>query len=206
MFGFNHHKSNDSVEVPKSPLEQLPLLKPGDAVDLWGVGNRVVTTRLDCRETVGNETYNWTWWFLDDQSILEVSADGQFHYARHEIAHQGASLYQTLVAQDGALVRFEERVRDETVARRPVHVTIGETEYRIASTGTFTVVSRLGEQPKPVPWQGIGNRAEDNVYFSLVQSDDENAVILGIWTNHVCLSFGTSIDETSVTEVFRRSQ
>ncbi|HEX5415193.1 MAG TPA: hypothetical protein VFZ25_05970 [Chloroflexota bacterium] len=203
MFGFNHKEPGDDIELPKSPLEQLPLLKPGDAVAFWGAGNRVVTTRLDCQETVNDETYNWTWWFLDDQSILEVSLDGQFHYTNHEIAHQGGSLYQTLVAQDGALVHFEERVRDETVADRPVHVTLGEHEYRVASTGTFTVVNRQGPAPRPIPWQGIGNRADDNVYFSLVRSDDENAVALGIWTNHVCLSYGTPIDDTSITEVFR---
>ena len=205
MFGFKNGKSEPGDVGSKSPLEQLTDLKPGDIIDLWEVGSLVVKTRLDCEETVGDRTYSWTWWFLDDKSILEVSADGHFRYVRHEIEHQGSALYQTLVAQDGILVRFEERVRDESVDRRPVHLTVGEREFRVTNTGTFRVVNRQGDSPPLLPWHGIGNRADDNVYFSLVESADEDSVVLGIWTDHVCLSYGAPLDETTLTAIYPRA-
>lgn len=195
--------SRDDALNPASNLAGLGDLLPGDSVELWGSGALVVKTALICREVVEDETTSWRWLFLDDGSLLEASPDGYFWYQRHQVVKQGTGLYEELVAQDGALVRFEERVREAASGRRPVHVTIDGTEYRVASTGTVSV-QRLGEDCRLLPWQTFSNDPDDNVYFGLVQTADEAQVGLGLWTQHVCLSFGRELTETDVTAVYRQ--
>ena len=186
-----------------SNLAQLGVLSPGDAVDFWEGGSLVVKSVLICQEIVDGETYAWRWAFLDDGSLLEVSPDGFFRYATHRLVRQGSELYEELVAQDGALVRFEERVRAGESGRRPVHVTIDAKEYRLASTGTVRV-QRQGAEPELIPWHSFDDKPDENVYFSLIDSADEANVVLGLWTSHVCLSFGRELSETDVTAVYRQ--
>jgi hypothetical protein len=182
-------------------LEQLRELAPGDAVELWEGGNLVVKTVFACEETVDDEPARWIWAFLDDGSLLEASPDGFFCYRKHVVVKQGTAQYEELVAQDGALVRFEEHVRAGSSGRRPVHVTVEGQEYRISSTGTVQV-ARRGDEPPLVPWHSFARKADDNVYFGLVQSADESNVALGLWTTHVCLSFGRELGETDVVAVY----
>ncbi len=184
-------------------LEQVSGLMPGDSLEIWGSGTLVVKTALICQETVDDETTTWHWLFLDDGSLLEASPDGYFRYDRHQVHKQGTSLFEELVAQDGALVRFEERVRAGQSGRRPVSVTIDGTEYRISSTGTVRI-QRLGDDCPLVPWQTISKNPDDNVYFGLVSTLDESSVGLGLWTQHLSLSFGKELDETDVTAVYRQ--
>src|SRR5579884_2016976 len=189
---------------PSDYLSQLVTLLPGDSVEMWEAGNLVVKTVFICREVVDDEPATWNWLFLDDGSLLETSPDGYFWYRRHQVQNQGTSVYEELVAQDGALVRFEERVRAGSSGRRPVHVTLYGKEYRISSTGTVSV-QRLGEQPKLSPWQSFSSNPDDNVYFGLVETADESSVGLGLWTQHVCLSFGRELADTDVTGVYKQS-
>lgn len=184
-------------------LAQLATLLPGDVVEVWPDGAFVVKTVLLCREAVGERAFEWRWLFLDDGSLIEVSPDGYFRYREHRIHKQGSGLYEELVAQDGALVRFEERVRAGASGRRPVHVTIDGKEYRLTSTGTVAV-RRLGDEPEPITWQSFSNNPEENVYFGLVETADEASVAIGLWTVHVCLSFGRPIEPSDVTAVYRK--
>lgn len=185
------------------PLEQLRNLMPGDVIDVFMETSYVVKTVFLCRETVGERSYEWRWMFLDDGSLLEVSPDGYFRYRRHRLLKQGSGAYEALVAQDGALVRFEERVRSGTVGRRPVHVTIDGKEYRITSTGTVGV-RRLGDEPELLPWRSFSSTSEDNVYFGLVETEDEANCALGLWTAHVSLSFGRELEPSDISAVYRR--
>jgi hypothetical protein len=172
---------------------------------MWEGGNLVVRTAFACEETVDGRSYGWRWSFLDDGSLIEASPDGYFWYRAHQVAKQGTDLYEELVAQDGALVRFEERVRAGESGRRPVEVTIDEKSYRLTSTGTVRV-QQLGSDPEPVPWRSFDRNPESNVYFGMVDVADDSNVILGLWTVHVCLSSGRELGETDVTAVYRRGK
>jgi hypothetical protein len=184
---------------------QLERLRPGDVLDLWGEGHRVVTTLLSCSETVAERSYDWRWMFLDDATLLEVSPDGTFRYREHRVIKQGSGLYEELVAQDGALVRFERHVREGASGRRPVEITFEEHTYRIASTGTVKV-ARLGDEPTLLPWRSFAEAEDQNVYFGLVDVEDEDHVGLGLWTAHLCLSFGAPFDPSDVTTIFPRER
>ncbi len=196
---------NGRPKDPASNLEQIGTLLPGDSVEVWEGGNLVIRTVLVCSEVVEDETTRWHWLFADDGSLFEASPDGYFWYRQHQIAKQGSSLYEELVAQDGALVRFEERVRAGSSGRRPVHVTIDGKEYRLTSTGTVRA-QRLGEDCPLSPWQAFSSNPDDNVYFGMVETADEGNVGLGLWTQHLCLSFGRELEESDVTGVYKRSR
>src|SRR5579871_5036806 len=178
--------------------DQLRTLLPGDALDVWSEGSVIVKTVFTCHETVEGSTYEWHWMFLDDGSLMEVSPDGYFRYRDHHVLKQGSSEYEELVAQDGALVRFEQRVREGESGRRPVEVTVADQSFRIASTGTV-VVGRIGPAPDPLPWASFSNEQADNVYFGLVDPEDEEHVALGLWTAHVCISIGHEFKPSDIT-------
>lgn len=192
----NHSDVTDSEDPLKSVL-------PGDAVELWAEGGLVVKTVFLCREEVEGRSYEWRWIFLDDGSLIEVSLDGYFRYQEHRVLKQGTGPYEELVAQDGALVRFEERVREGSSGRRPVQVAVDEKQYVISSTGTLTA-ERLGDEPEPIPWRTMSRVPGENVYFSMYDEAADENVVLGLWTTHVCLSFGKAFDPSDVTNVFRR--
>lgn len=195
-------KHQDSA-TDATPLEQLATVMPGDVVEIWLEQTYLVKTVYLCEEEVGGRKYEWRWLFLDDGSLVEVSPDGYFRYREHQILKQGSSEYEAIAAQDGALVRFEARVREGDSGRRPVHVTAGGKEYRITSTGTVAA-RRLGDEPVLVPWQGLSRDTEQNVYFGMVESADEGNVALGLWTTHVCLSTGHALEETNISAVYRK--
>jgi hypothetical protein len=186
-------------------LEELARIAPGDAVEIWGGGSLVVRTAFACEETVDGRSYGWRWSFMDDGSLIEASPDGYFWYRSHQLAKQGTDLYEELVAQDGALVRFEERVREGASGRRPVEVTVGGKPYRLTSTGTVQV-QQSGPDPELVSWRSFDRNPESNVYFGMVDVADDSNVILGLWTVHVCLSSGRELGETDLTAVYRRGK
>jgi len=187
----------------QTPLEQLGTVMPGDVVDVWMEQTYLVSTVFLCEEEVGGRTYEWRWLFLDDGSLVEVSPDGYFRYSEHHILKQGTSEYEAIAAQDGALVRFEARVREGDSGRRPVHVTAAGKDLRLTSTGTVTV-RRVGDEPALTPWQEFSKDAEQNVYFGALESEDETRVALGLWTAHISLSLGHVLDETNISAVYRK--
>jgi hypothetical protein len=182
----------------------ISCVAPGDAISFWGEGNRLVSCVFDCSEGIGDRQYSWRWIFLDDGSLVEDSADGWWRYAEHEIIPQGSGRYADLVGSGGALEQFETRVRNDTVHDDPVIVELQGRRYRVTSTGTVQVVRR-GDAPRLTPWQQFVADREDNVYFSLVAAEDEAAGVLGIWTSHICLSFGRPVPRSDVDGVFHRA-
>jgi hypothetical protein len=183
--------------------DRLDTVLPGDVLEFWSEGTFVVKTVFHCREEVDGRTAEWCWMFLDDGSIVEASLDGYFRYRQHQLIKQGSALYEEIVAQDGALVRFEEHVRAGTSGRRPVHLTVDGKQYRITSTGTVQA-ARLGDDPTLIPWISFSPTADNNVYFGMVEAENEEAVALGLWTAHVCLSLGEEFVRSDITEIYRK--
>ena len=192
----------DSLATP-DPMAELPLLQPGDAVDIWMEHSYLVTSVYRCRERMDGTVTEWHWIFLDDGSMIEVSPDGCYRYRDHVMVKQGTPLYEELVARDGALVRFEARVQEGTVGRSPVHFTFEEKEYRIASTGTVEAIL-TGPGPALIPWQQMSADPSANVYFGMVGLEDEDEVVLGLWVNHLSLSFGRPLLPEQIANVFRK--
>ena len=187
------------------PLEELFSLQPGDLLGIWMETDYLVTASLRCKETIDGDTTEWRWLFLDNGDLLEASPDGYFRYRSHQVVRQGTELYEELVAQDGALVRFEQRVRESASGRRPVHVTLDGKEYRVASTGTVDV-DLAGEAPDLLPYKSLSRDASRNVYFGLLGVEDEADVVLGLWTAHVCLSFGRPLEASQISGVHRQQR
>ncbi|MSQ26912.1 MAG: hypothetical protein EXR51_02070 [Dehalococcoidia bacterium] len=185
-----------------SNLEQLALLQPGDLVEIWMEHSYLVSTVYRCRERLDGLVTEWRWIFLDDGSLIETSPDGYYLYRDHVMIKQGTPLYEEMAARDGALVRFEGRVQDGTVGRSPVHITIEEKEYRVASTGTLEF-SKDGPGPALIPWQQLSTDPGANVYFGMVGVEDEDEVVLGLWVSHISLSFGKPLRPEQIANVFR---
>lgn len=185
--------------------EDFQRLEPGDAILFWLKGSRIVSSIYDCSEVMEGQTTAWRWVFLDDGTMLEHSPDGDWLYTEHQVVNQGSPLYEELLAEDGALVRFEERVRAQSSGRQPVYVTLRDTRYRVTSTGTMAV-RRKGDPPSLLPWQQFSSNPRDNVYFGMVNPDDDGQGVLGIWTGHVCLSYGRALEPTDIEAVYRKNR
>ena len=202
--GDGRHDGAGSVpDLGASDEHGLGDLEPGDALSFWGEGNHVVQCVFECAEGIGRRRYLWRWLFLDDGSLVEHSADGRWRYTEHQVIPQGSALFSDLVGPGGILEQFEARVRSDTVGDDPVFVALRGRRYRVTSTGTVEITLR-GQPPGLSPWRQFVPNAADNVYFSLVAADDESQGALGIWTGHVCLSFGKPIGETDVDGIYRR--
>jgi hypothetical protein len=174
---------------------------PGDTVQLAGEERpRAFETVFLCSETIEGQVTEWRWIFLDDGSLLEAAPKGIFRYGRHQAINRGTRRHQELVAQDGALVRFEGHVRAGTWAQRPVHVTVEGVSYRVVYTGTVSA-QQLGPEPPLAAWRTFNPDPAKNVFFGLTSTSDEQATILGLWTDDVSLSFGRELrpDELTVT-------
>jgi hypothetical protein len=176
---------------------------PGDVVGLGSDGTYTIRTVLVGREIIHGRITEWRWLFLDDGSLLEWAPKGCVRYRRHRVFEQGSGFYEELVAQDGALVRFERRVRAGLAGRRQVRVTIDGRPYRVAFTGTADV-RRFGAEPDLPPWRSLRPDADQNVYFGLLDPADRQVAILGLWTTDVCLSFGRALDPREITAVHPR--
>jgi hypothetical protein len=137
---------------------------PGDTLALPGAmparpdGERgVVATVYLCTETSGEDVTRWTWALLEDGRLLEIAPRGCALYEPPVVLERGTMPFLALVAQDGALVRFEERVRAGTWEARPVRLTLERRRWRVTATGTVTA-QRLGPVP-PSGWGQLGQRA-----------------------------------------------
>jgi hypothetical protein len=201
---------NPAVPTPqRTPAGGVPLtpdlgaVKPGDAISFWDGTDTIVRGSLDCREELGSRVTEWRWIFLSGGRVLELMPHGQVLYETGAVAHQGDEFYELLVGPGGSLKRFEGNVR-EGIAHEPVLVEIDETSYRVRSTGTFTA-NRVGELPEDAEvWADVSPSASDNVYFKLVRGDDADAkdVSLGVWTTHILILRGRSIDRSEITGVY----
>jgi len=130
---------------------------PGDVVAWPGGQTGTVATVYLCAETSGETVTRWTWAVFEDGRLLEIAPRGCAVYDPPVLFRNGTVPYFALVAQDGALVRFEERVRAGVWETRPVRLSLERRRWRVTSTGTVTA-RRLG----PVTaggWGQIGIRA-----------------------------------------------
>jgi hypothetical protein len=171
------------------PPSDLDGLLPGDRLDLGEQTGLTVKTILHGSETIDALTVEWRWIFLDDGTLLELAPKGRYVYREHQLFPRGSAVYEELVAQDGALVRFERQVREGHAGRRPVHVTLQGRRYRVTSTGTC-LTRRLGVEPDLAPYRAFQPEPDQNVYFNLVAVGDGSQVGLGLWTTDLALSFG----------------
>ena len=151
--------------------------------------NLRIETELRCSETVSGRVVEWRWSFLEDGSLLEEAPRGTTRYRAHRVFERGHSVYQQLVAQDGALNRFEARVRKGMVEEEPTYVTLEGREYLVKATGTAKV-ERIGPAPALAGWSTLDDDPQENVYFVLERAEDK-AAVLGVWTRALCLSFAT---------------
>ena len=96
------------------------------------------------------------------------------------------------------LQAFEERVRDGTVATDPAVFRMGDTAYRVKSTGTF-LCTRTGPLDLDV-WRDISDEQGQNVYFRMQST--EGAEVLGIWTTHIALLTGRELANTEIKGLY----
>ena len=195
---------------------------PGDAVSLPDGGRGLVETVYLCSEPSGDDLTRWSWIVLADGRLLEIAPRGCAIYEPPQVLARGTGRFLELVAQDGALVRFEERVREGTWQARPVRLTLGRRRWRLTSTGTVTA-QRLGPTPAG-GWGQIGARfasllplprgegrgegsvpppEEQDVYFTLASLTDPGALGLGLWATDVVLAFGRRLGDAPIAASLR---
>lgn len=175
---------------------------PGDTVSLPGGDRGLVETAYLCSEPSGDDVTRWSWFVLADGRLLEVAPRGCALYQPPQVLARGTGPFLELVAQDGALVRFEERVREGTWQARPVRLTLGRRRWRLTSTGTVTA-RRLGPAPPngwgqihvPLPPAQAPQPEEQDVYFTLAGLTDPAALGLGLWATDVVLAFGRRLGD-----------
>jgi hypothetical protein len=190
---------------------------PGDVVFLPDAmsGNESARTRATvetvylCSESNGVELIRWSWIVLADGRLLEIAPRGCTLYDLPTLVKHGSGAFLELAAQDGALVRFEERVRAGVWQARPVRLALGGRRWKLTSTGTVTA-QRLG--PAPASGWGrlrVGGTApmvrhlemesgEQDVYFTFAERTGEQAagglesgsLGLGVWMNDIYYAFG----------------
>ncbi|MCC7370637.1 MAG: hypothetical protein IT306_19610 [Chloroflexi bacterium] len=105
-----------------------------------------VQTIYLCSEPEGERLVRWTWIILDDGRLLEIAPRGCALYDPPTVLRRGSGPFMELAAQDGALVRFEERVRAGVWEARPVRLTLDRRSWRLTATGTVAA-QRLGPRP-----------------------------------------------------------
>src|SRR5687768_7868794 len=168
----NHSENGGrSSTTSSAPLRQPTLedLRPGDAISFWDGSDEVVEAVVEAREEIGGRASTWRWTLLAGGRVLEVAADEHVLYSPGTVFPQGSAPYYALTSdpQDGgALKTFEARVREQSVARDPVMVSLLDQEWRVESTGTFQA-TYVGPPPKDEVWRDISTNPADNVYFEL---------------------------------------
>jgi hypothetical protein len=192
-------------DQPTSPTLRQPTiedLRPGDAVSFWDGQDDVVESVVQCREEIDGRPSTWRWAVLSSGQVLETAPDNNALYTQSTVFEQGSEAFYTLTAEPehgGALKVFEARVRDESIAREPVSVTLDGKPWTVESTGTFSA-SYVGPQPRREVWRDISENPADNVYFELRGESESSA--LGIWTTHILLLQGRPLGETDIRSLY----
>jgi len=185
--------------MPTSSAVELDALLPGDVVQFGPDERSDVVALYRCGETIGATTVEWTWIALADGRLLEIAPRGCALYEPPETLARGSPRFLDLVAQDGLLVRFEERVRDRTSEARPVRVRLGGRRWRVTSTGTVAA-RRLG----PAPASGWGQldspetarpEWQPTIYFTLAATGDPSSLGLGLWAIDICVASGRRLGQ-----------
>jgi hypothetical protein len=170
---------------------------PGDAISLPGGELATAQTVYLCSEpSNGDDLTRWTWVVLADGRLLEIAPRGCALYDPPQVLARGSGPFLELAAQDGALVRFEDRVRAGTWEARPVRLTLGGRRWRLTSTGTVAS-QRLGAEGAS-GWGQLGGRpsGESDVYFTFAGLSDADALGLGLWATDIILAFGRRLGDS----------
>lgn len=131
-----------------APLPGDHIRLPSSVVDPeQASADAVVQTVYLCSESDGAQTVLWSWIVLEGWRLLEIAPRGCALYEPPAILPRGSSRFLEFAAQDGALVRFEERVRAGEWQARPVRLTLQQRRWRLTATGTVTA-QRLGPAPE----------------------------------------------------------
>lgn len=161
---------------------------PGDLVRFPDGRRRHVTTTFACHDPAGGA--RWWWSFLDDGTVLDQAATGDWHHARHEILPLSAAFARELVGPNGYLEDFEAHVRSG--ARAPaVSVPHAGRQWHVATTGVV-VATHAGEDAPLPGWSMLGRGAPGipDVWFALEDRARPTQAVIGIWTDHVALAWG----------------
>jgi hypothetical protein len=206
----------DKVGAAPSRQPTLETLLPGDVVSLWDGGDCIVEAVLECREELNRRETRWRLNLLDGGRVLEVAPDGNVLYGRSVVLYQESTEFETLTCDPehgGVLKAFEARVRNGTAARNPVLFEHGGRTFRIISTGIFDARPAGGfAYPRADVWRDINpSNPADNVYFELEPTGEDTedrpeSVVLGIWTSHIALLFGTPLKSADVQTIYPRSE
>jgi hypothetical protein len=188
----------DTIGLPgERPADQRGLV---ETVYLCSEPNGPSVPGSDDGGTAGDVT-RWSWIVLSDGRLLEIAPRGCAIYGPPQLLTRGSGPFLELVAQDGALIRFEERVRAGTWQARPVRLTLDHRRWRVTSTGTVTP-SRLGATPMSA-WGQLDRSpnlspspVEPDVYFTLAGLADAEVLGLGLWAQDICLAFGRRLGDT----------
>jgi hypothetical protein len=190
----------DSPPAARQPT--LTDLQPGDAISFWDGDDRVVDAAIECREEIGARTSRWRWLMLSGDAVLETAPDENVLYTQQTILYQGTDPFYALTAEPqdgGALKLFETRVREQSIGRNPVTVSLNGKDWTIESTGTF-LASPIGPAPTQPVWADLSPNPSDNVYFELRGEESERG--LGIWTSHILLLEGSQLDASDVHDLY----
>ncbi len=187
-----------------APLREPTLqdLRPGDAISFWDGQDDVAENVVQCREEIAGRPSTWSWVLLSSGQVLEVAPDANALYTDSTVLQQGGESFYSLTAESehgGALKLFEARVRDESIAREPVQVTILSKQWTLESTGTFRA-TYLGPPPNQEVWRDISENPADNVYFELRGENEDMA--LGIWTTHILLLQGRPVTDSDIRSLY----
>ena len=190
---------------------------PGDTVSCRPGSRRcraTVQTVYLCAESNGLEMWSagaGSCW--EDGCLLEIAPRGCALYDPPTMLSHGSGPFLELAAQDGALVRFEGRVRagvwearQPTDAWRPPlatdlhrygHGPAPRVRLRTNAWGQLQAT----DAPQAVVWSPLFRPTlERDVYFTFADwrdgKSDPDALGLGVWMTDMCLAFGRRLGDS----------
>ena len=184
------------------PDRELHQVKSGDVVALWSGEELLVEQALDCQDNSTGRPATWRWLFLEGGRVISSTPTSAVYYPATEVLHQGSEGFERLTADvnmGGALKTFEQRVRDNVVGSDPVFFSYDNKRFRVQSTGTFATPGQAA--PAREVWEDVSTTEGENVYFRLAADDGEQ--LLGIWTTHIAILRGRTLNPADVREVYR---
>ena len=161
---------------------------PTDLVRFPDGRRRRVTTTYACHDPSSGA--RWWWSFLDDGTVLDQTATGDWHYVEHEVLTLDAMFARELVGPNGYLEDFEAQVRSG-VPIPAVVVPFAGKRWHVATTGNV-VATRTGPSAPLPGWSslGVGAPGIRDVWFALEDRARPAHTVLGVWTDHLALASG----------------
>ena len=161
---------------------------PGDLVRFPNGRRRRVTTTFACHDP--SNGMRWWWSFLDDGTILDQTATGDWHYVEHGVLALDAMFARELVGPNGYLEDFEAQVR-AGVGMPAVVVPFAGRPWHVATTGTVAA-TRVGPSAPLPGWSSLGSGTPGvpDVWFALEDRSRPARTVIGIWTDFLALAVG----------------